>query len=177
LDAYEADIQLLTSVFRIGFNCILRPMFGLDKYQYTSDKTFMAYHFTSNGPQGSIQKIAKFNLIEENLYNFGFGDLDSVTGDISDTAVSDNKDVDVIMGTLGSIIYDFTNLFANSIVSVQGTNQVRTRLYQMNINKHWERIEPVFEVYGLLEGDQWELFRKGVNYQAFLGYQKGMFRF
>lgn len=137
----------------------------------------MAYHFISNGPQGAIQKIAKFNLLDEHLYNFGFGDLDPATGDISDTAISDNKDVDVIMGTLGSIIYDFTNLFPNSLISVQGTNKARTRLYQMNINKHWERIEPVFEVYGLVEDDHWEPFQKGVNYQAFLGYQKGSFSF
>ena len=79
-------------------------MFGLDKYQYSTDKTFMAYHFISNEPNGAIQKIAKFNLIREDLYNFGFGDLDAVTGDISDIAISDNKDVDVIMGTVGLII-------------------------------------------------------------------------
>ncbi|RFM31310.1 DUF6934 family protein [Chitinophaga silvisoli] len=72
-------------------------MFGLDKYQYSTDKTFMAYHFISNGPNGAIQKIAKFNLIGEDLYNFGLGDLDAVTGDISDTVISDNKDVEVIM--------------------------------------------------------------------------------
>jgi hypothetical protein len=97
--------------FEIDLLCILRPMFGLDKYQYTADKTFMAYHFISNGPQGAIRKIAKFSLIGENLYNFGFGDLDPVTGDISDTVISDNKDVDIVMGTVGSIIYDFINLF------------------------------------------------------------------
>jgi hypothetical protein len=70
-------------------------MFGLDRYYYTADKTFMAYRFISNGPQGAIQKIAKFSLIDENLYNFGFGDLDPISGDISDTVVSDNKDVDI----------------------------------------------------------------------------------
>jgi hypothetical protein len=31
-------------------------MFGLDKYQYSTDKTFMAYHFISNGPQGATKK-------------------------------------------------------------------------------------------------------------------------
>jgi len=132
----------------------------------------MAYHFISNGPQGAIQKIAKFNLIGEDLYNFGFGDLDAVTGDISDTVISDNKDVDVIMGTVGSIIYDFTNIFPHAMVSIEGTNKARTRLYQMNINKHWVRIEPVFDVYGLLEDESWEPFKKGRNYIAFLGLKK-----
>jgi hypothetical protein len=147
-------------------------MFGLDKYQYTTDKTFLVYHFISNGPQGAIQKIAKFNLIGENLYNFGFGDLDPMTGDISDTTISDNKDVDIIMGTVGAIIYDFTNLYPDAIISIQGTNKARTRLYQMNLNKHSEQINQVFNVYGLLEDESWEFLTKGVNYQAFLGFRK-----
>jgi len=147
-------------------------MFGLDKYQYSTDKTFMAYHFISNGPNGAIQKIAKFNLIGEDLYNFGFGDLDAVTGDISDIAISDNKDVNVIMGTIGSIIYDFTNIFPQAMVSIEGTNKARTRLYQMNINKHWDLIAPVFDVYGLDENESWEPFTRGRNYSAFLGLRK-----
>jgi hypothetical protein len=42
----------------------------------------------------------------------------------------------------------------------------------MNINKHWEGIETVFEVYGLLEDESWEPLKKGMNYQAFLGFRK-----
>ena len=90
----------------------------------------MAYHFISNGPN------AKFNLVGEDLYNFGLGDLDAITGDISNIVNSDNKDVDFIMATVGSIIYDFTNIFPHAMVSIKGTNKARTRLYQMNINKH-----------------------------------------
>jgi hypothetical protein len=70
-------------------------MFGLEKYNYTTDKTLTAYSFMSNGPQGPIQKIAKFTEMDRNIYNFGFGDYDSATGDISDTRVSNNKDMDV----------------------------------------------------------------------------------
>ncbi|TWV99273.1 DUF6934 family protein [Chitinophaga pinensis] len=147
-------------------------MFGLDKYHYTSDTSFMAYHFISNGPQGAIQKIAKFNLIGKQVYNFGFGDFDIESGDISDTVVSDNKDVDIIMGTVGAIIYDFTNVFPDSLIVIQGTSNARTRLYQMNLNKYWERIEPLFKVYGLMEDDQWAPFKRGINYQAFLGERK-----
>ena len=147
-------------------------MFGLDKYNYTSDRTFRVYSFLSNGPNGPIQKIAKFTEMGQNIFNFGFGDYDPVTNDISDTSVSNNMDTEVIMGTLGSIIYDFTNLFLEAAIFVQGTNKARTRLYQMNINKHWERISPIFEVFGLKE-ERWEAFKKGVNYDAFLGRRKG----
>lgn len=142
-------------------------MFGLNKYHYSADTTFMAYHFISIGPKGAIQKIAKFTLICEDLYNFGFGNLNPLTGDISDIAISNNKDVDVIMGTIGAIIYDFINVFPNAIISIEGTNRARTRLYQMSINKHLERIEPVFDIYGLLDDESWEQFKRDRNYQAF----------
>jgi hypothetical protein len=149
-------------------------MFDLKKYNYTTDKTLTAYSFMSNGPQGSIQKIAKFTEIERSIYNFGFGDYDPATGDISDSQVSNNQDTDLIMGTLGSIIYDFTNFFPQALIWIKGTSPARTRLYQMNINKHWERIEPVFEVFGLRK-EEWEPFRKGINFDEFLGRRKGAF--
>jgi hypothetical protein len=147
-------------------------MFGLEKYNYTSDKTLKVYSFLSNGPSGPIHKIAKFSEIGQNIYNFGFGDYNPVTNDISDTNVSNNQDTDVIMGTLGSIIYDFTNIFLDAAIFVEGTNKARTRLYQMNINKHWERMSPVFDVFGLKD-DRWEPFKRGINYDAFLGRRKG----
>jgi hypothetical protein len=49
---------------------------------------------------GLINKLAKFTEMGQNIYNFGFGDYDPVTNDISDTNVSNNQDTDVIMGTL-----------------------------------------------------------------------------
>jgi hypothetical protein len=146
-------------------------MFGFDKYQYSSDETSTVYSFISNGPQGVIHKSAKFELIKDNVYNFGFGDFDPVTRDICHTTVSNNKDVDVIMGTVGAIIYDFTNTYPKSLIFIQGYNKARTRLYQINMNKHWELIKPIFKVLGLLN-DEWEPIRKGVNYDSFLGYRK-----
>lgn len=72
-------------------------MFGLEKYNYTSDKTLHVYSFMSKGPVGPIHKIAKFSEIGQNIYNFGFGDYDLAANDISDTTVSNNRDTDVIM--------------------------------------------------------------------------------
>ncbi len=148
-------------------------MFGLDKYNYSSDRTFRTYSFLSMGPKGPIRKIAKFTEMSQNVFNVGFGDYDPVTNDICDTSVSNNQDTDTIMGTLGNIIYDFTNLFLEAAVFITGTNKPRTRLYQMNINKHWDRISPVFEVFGL-KTERWESFKKATNYDAFLGHRKGV---
>lgn len=149
-------------------------MFNLNKYQYNASTSFMTYSFLSEGPQGIIQKIAKFSSLETNIYNFGFGDLDLQTGDISDTSTSNNGDADTIIGTLGSIIYDFTNVFLNTLIFIQGTNAARSRFYQVHINRHWHNIEPIFEIWGLKDGE-WMDFKKGVNYQAFIGRRKGTF--
>jgi Family of unknown function (DUF6934) len=149
-------------------------MFGLEKYKYTADKTLRVYTFMSTGPKGPILKIAKFTEISPNIYNFGFGDYDASTGDISDIHVSNNHDTEVIMGTVGSIIYDFTNVNLEALIYIEGTTPARTRLYQININKHWERIEPIFEVFGL-KNERWGPFKKGINYDAFLGRRKGAF--
>jgi hypothetical protein len=55
-------------------------MFASEKYKYTADQTFKVYSFVSYGPKGPIHKIAKFNELSANTYNFGFGDYDAKTG-------------------------------------------------------------------------------------------------
>jgi hypothetical protein len=100
-------------------------MFGLDKYHYRASKTYMVYAFQSQGLKGVIEKIAKFTSLGTNVYNFGFGDLDPVTGNISDTITSNNGDIDTIMGTLGSIVYDFTNIFMEALIIIEGTDSAR----------------------------------------------------
>ena len=146
-------------------------MFGLEKYSYATDRTFRVYSFVSEGPNGPVRKIARFTALSKGLYNFGFGDYDASTGNISDTSVSNNHDTEMIMGTIGSIIYDFTNIFVNALIFITGSCAARTRLYQINISRHWIHIESVFEVFGL-KNEQWHPFRKGINYDAFLGRRK-----
>ena len=72
------------------------------------------------------------------------------------------------MATVAHIIYHFTGLFTEAIIFITGTTGSRTRLYQMNINRYWSELEPLFDVFGLQKG-KWESFRYGVNYEAFVG--------
>ena len=59
---------------------------------------------------------------------------------------------------------------------IQGSTAARTRRYQMGINKYWEQISPIFEIFGQKD-DTWELFRTGENYNVFLGRRKVPFLF
>lgn len=151
-------------------------MVGGDKYLYKTNSSFLDYEFESVGPKGVIKKIARFSEMGTNVYNFGFGDLDRATGEISDTVVSNNEDGDKVLVTVANIIYDFTNVYLEAAVFIQGTTRARIRRYQMGINKYWPQINPIFEIFGL-KGQKWEPFRPVENYDAFLGRRKGSFYF
>ncbi len=113
----------------------------LDRYPYYANSSFFDFEFESKGAKGAIKKIARFTRIGVNLYNFGFGDLDSITGDLSDKSVSNNGDKDKVLATVAAIIYDFTSLFLDAAIFIKGSTAARTRWYQMNINAHWKEIE------------------------------------
>jgi hypothetical protein len=149
-------------------------MLNLDSYIYKTNKNFFDYEFESIGPKGIIKKVARFNSIGENIYNFGFGDLDPRTGKIGDMVVSNNNDGDKVLATVAKIIYDFTNVFHGALIFIKGTTLSRTRWYQMGISKYWIQVEPIFEIWGLYQR-KWEPFRKGKNYEAFLGRRKASF--
>jgi hypothetical protein len=167
----ESNLKLLSKML-LKFTC----MFSEDKYIYRTNSSFLDYEFESTGPKGIIKKVARFSGIGVNVYNFGFGDLNEATGEISDTIVSNNGDGDKVLITVASIIYDFTSIYAGAAVFIQGSTASRTRRYQMGINKYWIQIGAVFEVFGL-KNDKWEQFRPGENYHAFLGRRKAPFYF
>lgn len=151
-------------------------MLNLDKYSYRTNSSYLDYEFESIGPKGIIKKVARFIEMGTNIYNFGFGDLDKATGEISDTVVSNNEDGDKVLATIAGIIYDFTSIYNRAAVFIKGSTAARTRRYQMGISKYWNQINPIFEVSGLKD-DKWEPFRKDENYEAFLGRRKASFLF
>jgi hypothetical protein len=122
-------------------------MFLEDKYIYKTNSSFLDFEFESTGPKGVIKKVARFTEIIINVYNFGFGDLHEVTGEINDSIISNNGDADKVLITIASIIYDFTTANEGSA-----------------------------EVFGL-KNEKWELFRPGENYEAFLAQRKAAIAF
>lgn len=143
-------------------------MLNLDSYEIKTNQTHFDYEFESVGPKGVIKKVARFNLMQDDIYNFGFGDLDEFTGEISDTVVSNNGDGDKILATVAQIIFFFTGIYQESWVFIKGSTSSRTRWYQMGIAKYWDHIKLIFEIQGY-RSRKWEPFEKGKNYEAFLG--------
>ena len=140
----------------------------LDRYPYYADSSFFDFEFESEGPKGKIRKIARFIKIGQKLYSFGFGDLDAQTDDISDTVVSNNGDGVKVLATVAHIVHDFTSVFRDAAIYIEGSTPSRTRWYQMNIAAYLAEIDAAFEIYGF-ENGQWESFKKVINYKAFMG--------
>jgi hypothetical protein len=143
-------------------------MKNMERYNLRAETTLMIFEFISEGPKGRIVKLIQYaetNL--KNFYNLGFGDKNLTTSDIDDEVVTDNGDSLKVLATVAASVYAFTEAYPHALVYATGSNNARTRLYRIGISTNLEAIKTDFEVYGLL-GDEWEVFSKNTNYQAFL---------
>jgi hypothetical protein len=73
----------------------------------------------------------------------------------------------MILATVVSTVYAFTDKYPDSWVFATGSTKARTRLYRMGITKYITEIKKDFQVFGLRD-DEWEKFEKEVEYEAFL---------
>jgi hypothetical protein len=144
---------------------------NLPHYIVQADPTFNRYQFTSIGPKGSIVKVIQFSKLVDNplVYNLALGDFDSVAGNIDDDIISDNKDRDKILATVGFAVLDFCNHIPGAIVLAEGNISFKRRLYQMQISSSLSEIQKSFHVYGIAEnGRDIEFFEKNRTYGAIL---------
>jgi hypothetical protein len=139
----------------------------LPRYEYKTNTGFLDYEFISEGPKGKIKKIVRYTQIDDFVFNLAFGDLDEMTGEISDITVTNNDDSRKVLATVSATVYDFTNQYPGSLVVAKGTTLSRTRLYRMGITNYRKEISLDFELYGLKDGN-WEPFTQRRDYEAFL---------
>jgi len=140
----------------------------LPKYPLKAEKSLMVFEFTSDGPKGQIRKLVKYSETNlKDMYNLAFGDRDEESGEIDDKSISNNGDSDMVLATVVSTVYAFTERYPDSWVFATGSTKARTRLYRRGLTKYLLEIRRDFQVFGLID-DEWEPFEKDVNYEAFL---------
>jgi len=145
-----------------------------EKYDIQKEEGSFRYWFYSEGPKGKILKAVQFQYTPEwgrNVFNLAFGDWDESTGWLDDRAISNNGDHLKVLHSVAEAVQEFINLWPDAIIYVVGNTPSRTRLYQMGIASYWREISRDFQIWGLL-GEEWEPFRKGVNYKEFLIFKK-----
>jgi hypothetical protein len=139
----------------------------LDKYELKSGEQLEVFEFVSIGSNGRINKLVQYAPTNyKDLYNLGFGDKNSDTGEIDDYVISNNGDSEKVLATVVASLYAFTDKHRSAMVYATGSTKSRTRLYRMGITKYLNEIQQDFEIYGEIE-DGWEEFRKDVEYEAF----------
>lgn len=143
----------------------------LEKYELEADRTLMAFEFTSKGPQGHILKGVEYSKVllkgYKNVYNLGFGDKNIHSDEIDDVVVSNNQDRDKVLATVASTVVVFTKRRPKAKIFISGSNEIRTRLYQMAINKYFEELSKSFNIQGFFN-EKWLPFEKNIKYEAFL---------
>ena len=147
---------------------------NLNRYPFSTNETFLDFEFESYGPNGLIKKIVRYSPQNANgitYFNLAFGDWNEKKGAIDDSVISNNNDKEKILATVAATVLEFTKHFPDVMVYAKGSNTARTRLYQIGISTNWAAIEPLLMVYGFYN-DNWEPFRKSINYVAFLARRK-----
>ena len=139
-----------------------------EQYGVEISSASMVFEFVSEGPKGAIRKRVSYRQIgNENIYNLGFGDINSETNEIDDKVVSDNNDSKKVLSTVASTVYIFTKEYPDVVVYAEGSTATRTRLYRIGISNNLEELTKTFDVYGYLENTGWMVYEKNKNYSAF----------
>jgi hypothetical protein len=140
----------------------------LPRYELKAEKSLMVFEFISEGPKGEISKLIKYSETNlKGLYNLAFGDKNETTGEIDDKVVSDNKDSEKVLATVVSSVYAFYDKHPDAYVFATGSTSARTRLYRIGITKYYDEVKKDFDIYRLKE-NEWQPFKKGIEYDAFL---------
>jgi hypothetical protein len=125
------------------------------------------YSFVSVSKQKTIQKIIFFTLSDQDVYNMALVDL-LESGELSDTSVSDNQDMETVLATVIQILSDFLKQNPDAAVTFKGSTPERTRLYRIIISKYLAEINLIFNVDGLTLADEYESFTPNQNYAGFV---------
>lgn len=124
----------------------------LKSYDYFPLGNKPYYYFESEGEQGNIPKIILFSPIEtesnNDAWNLAFGDLKG--GDIDDSVISNNHDIVKVIGTIGKVVYEFSEKFPLRSIIIVPVDDKRKILYNHVFRRNHEEISLIFNIIGTL---------------------------
>ena len=135
-------------------------------YPFKADSNLTSFTFESKGTSAIIPKLVEFSPIGGSVYNLAFGDLDE-HGELDDSVISNNKDMELVLATVISIVVLFFETYPERIVFFTGSSHSRTRLYQIIIKKEYQSLSKQFVIEGVKNGFR-EPINLDKNYDAFL---------
>lgn len=154
---------------------------NLEHYEYDQLDEF-TYRFYSVGRNGTFEMRVQFVEMGYRSYNLGFGVVDPASEWLDDLVELRNGDTQTILSTVAGIALKFLNEHSWASLYASGSTPSRTRMYQMGLNRVLSKLTD-YSVAGLItkrdfppnipgnyQGwkDEWQEFRSGVPYKAFL---------
>lgn len=109
------------------------------------------YLFISEGRK-RIAKGVDFVQIGENTVNLCFGDL-LPDGSIDDMAISNNGDIVKVMATVVDIVRSFCSQYPSIQVYIEGSTELRTRLYTRMLKTYYLDIDKEFAIAGVMKDE------------------------
>ena len=136
--------------------------------EFIDDRSY--YWFTSKNisGEGSVVKIVRMQLTAiPGRYNLALSDL--IDGIENYNNRTRHGDLMKVLGTIASIVIDFTTVYPMSQIVMKTKNPAKQRLYRMNISNNLERIRKIFVVTGQTdENEPFTEFENGKNYLSIL---------
>ncbi|MCE7070077.1 hypothetical protein LZG74_07190 [Dyadobacter sp. CY327] len=135
-------------------------------YQFTVLNEAKRFDFLSIGKK-SIPKTIQFHQTNRSCF-FMLVLADLAPDDLLDTqTISNNGDMQTILATVFKAVDIFLAENPAAVVVFSGSNEARTRLYQIAIARELLALRERFNILGMAN-DEIEVFCKGKRYEAFL---------
>jgi hypothetical protein len=139
-----------------------------ESYTYTIDNESFSYTFVSKGVQGEILKVVEFQAINPHIYNLLLANYEAEGNYLDDFGVSNNGDIVKILATVFKIVAHFLENNPKKLVYIEANTEVKHKLYTRVIRNNLEQIRTIYQIFGVLENDDFETFRKESTYTAFI---------
>lgn len=136
-------------------------------YPFESLPDGLTYAFESRSNERTIQKYVIFTPINSRCYNLALVDLEE-DGQLSDTSISNNDDLERVLSTVIQIILTFFNHNPDCKLSFAGSTPERTRLYRIVINKYIDNFSSYLSVEGISPEQHRETFKPNRPYVSFV---------
>jgi hypothetical protein len=134
-------------------------------YEFVPNENNEVYVFFSSGFKGIFTKIIVFEKIADKNFNLLFGDYDLYTNTIDDKVITNNGDAIKVLATVVHIINTFFEQNPDVIIQIEGSTEIRTKLYQRIIVNYWAEFSENFSIFGEDNLKSVESFNKTKSYQ------------
>ncbi len=126
------------------------------------------YDFKSVSDEKTVSKIVRFTETSlPALFNLALSDLMD-DGAESDMNVTNNNSMRTVLATVIRIVDNFFTKFPGVAVTFRGSDERRTRLYRIVIDRELVSIQQRYQVFGEYSDGRLELFEPDADYKRFI---------